>query len=129
MKRAGNLLVTAAVLLAGGCGGGADGGGGSCTPTGSATLTLSASGVTPKAVCVLPGGSVTFVNDDTVAHTIAGDGACAALDVGPIASMGSEAATFPTEQVCQFHESAQPTNTAFQGTVAVTTAPATGPGY
>ena len=123
--------VAVAVLAA--CGGGSSsdgGGGGTCDPSGQKTMSLTSAGVTPKAQCILPNGTVNFVNNDSVAHTIAGDGGCTALDIGAVPAAGTKAASFgATLQTCNFHDANAPTNTAFQGSVTVATAPATGPGY
>jgi plastocyanin len=85
--------------------------------------------VNPKAVCVLPGGTVKFTNGDTVAHDIESGAACTALNLGPIAAAAQATATMPTTGTCAFHDQDDPSSTAFQGTVAVTNAPVTGPGY
>ncbi len=104
-------------------------GGGTCTPTGAASITITSAGVAPKAVCVLPSGTVTFANNDTVAHDIESGTACPDLNVGSIPAGQTRVVTLPAAEVCGFHDAAAPTNTAFQGTVAVTSGPATGPGY
>ena len=127
----------AAATLLGACGGSDNtGGGATCTPGPTTTVTITATGISPKAVCVLPStgptsGIVTFRNNDTVAHTIAHSGStCLELDVGPIApSSTANSAPLATAMVCQFHDMAAPANTAFQGTVAVTTGSVGGPGY
>ena len=134
MSRVSVVGAVAALVAVAACGGGSDsgggGGGGSCTPSDLKTMTLTSAGVTPKAQCVLPNGTVNFVNNDTVAHDIAGDAGCTALNIGAIAPASSKAATFSaTLQTCNFHDANAPTNAAFQGSVTVATAPATGPGY
>jgi plastocyanin len=124
-------MVLAAALLAG-CGGGStsDGGGtGSCEPGQTALVTIAATGFTPRAVCVLPGGAVTFANGDTVAHDVESGMTCQALNLGPIAAGQSRTATFPTAATCPFFDAAHSSDPAFQGTVAVSSAPTTGPGY
>jgi plastocyanin len=98
-------------------------------PGPSAAITITSAGVAPKAVCVLPGGTVTFTNSDTVQHDIQSGTTCTELNLGVIAPAGSKSATLPTAAICPFHDAGAPSNTALQGTVAVTTAPATGPGY
>lgn len=128
------LTLFAAAALLGACGGSSSSGGSpTCTPGTSTTVTITATGVSPKAVCVLPTtGRVTFINNDTAAHSIADAGTtCPELNLGSIAGGGNTAttATFPAAVVCQFHDSLAPTNTAFQGTVAVTTGMVGGPGY
>ncbi len=124
------LLVAGAWL--GGCGGGGgsgNGGSGSCTPQSSASVTVNASGFTPKAVCVLPGGSVTFTNADTVPHDIESGTTCTSLNLGPIAAGQHAMASFTTAEVCTFQDAAHASDPAFQGTVAVSSAMTTGPGY
>jgi plastocyanin len=123
------LALCAAAASLGGCGGTGNGGGGTCNPGATASITIKNTGVSPTAVCVLPTGSVTFTNSDTVQHDLVSDGTCPELDTGIIAASASAMVTFPTAKVCAFHDTVNPSNTAFQGTVAVTTAPATGPGY
>ena len=124
------LGVTAAGLAACGGGGGGGGGAASCTPTTTASMTITAAGVTPINACVLPAGTVSFKNNDTVAHhiefdnTAAGCPTLAQIDPGATGS-----AVFPTSMNCSFHDGAAPTNTAFQGTVAVTSATVSGGGY
>lgn len=130
MKAGIGLVVSLAVPLLAACGGGGnDGGNGTCTPGPAATIRITSSGVSPMAVCVLPTGTVTFTNNDSVAHDIESGATCTELNLGSIAASQSKAATFPTTQVCPFHDAGAPSNTAFQGTVAVTSAPAQGPGY
>ena len=126
-------LFTAAALL-GACGGTENPGGGpTCIPGTTTGVSITAAGVTPKVVCVLPAtGTVTFTNNDAAAHSIADSGTnCPQLNLGSIAGSGGTAttATFPTAVVCQFHDALAPANTAFQGTVAVTTGTVGGPGY
>ena len=129
------LAVVGAVVLLGACGGssssgGGGGGGGSCTPRQTASITIQSTGVSPVAVCVLPSGTVTFTNSDTAAHDIESTGGCTELNLGSIASQQSKTtAAFATTGTCTFHDQSNPTNAAFQGTVAVSQAPTTGPGY
>jgi hypothetical protein len=133
MKAALASIVFAAGALLGGCGGGggssSSSGTGSCTPGPTAAFTISSTGLTPRAVCVLPGGSVTFTNSDTVPHDIESGTTCTELNLGPIPAGQSKVVTFPTTQTCTFFEAAHSTNPAFQGTVAVSSGMTTGPGY
>jgi hypothetical protein len=119
-------LCTAAASL-GGCGGSGDGGG--CNPGASAAVAIRSTGVSPTAVCVLPAGAVTFTNLDTVSHEIVSDATCAELNTGVIAPSASATRTLGSAKVCSFHDSAAPTNAAFQGTIAVATVMVSGPGY
>jgi plastocyanin len=124
------LGVTALGLTA--CGGGSSGGGtatGSCTPTMTAAITINASGITPVNVCVLPSGTVTFKNNDTAAHQIVFDNTAAGCPQPANVTPGTSAGVaFITSVNCAFHDGAAPTNTAFQGVVAVTSSTVSG-GY
>ncbi len=114
------------------CGGGSSSGGGgtgSCNPTMSTGFTLSSAGVTPKAVCVLPAGTVTFTNNDTAAHDIQSSGGCPDLVVGSLAPSSQKSVVLSTVETCTFHDASNPTNTAFVGTIAVNNATVSGPGY
>ncbi len=130
MKRGACVSLLAAALFAG-CGGGSGSmsGGGSCTPGQSASISITSTGVTPQAVCVLPNGTVTFMNNDTSAHDIESTGTCTQLNLGSIAAGQSDTALFPTTATCTFGDATHAGNAAFQGTVAVSSAPTTGPGY
>jgi plastocyanin len=131
MKPAICTTLFAAATLLGACGGGSDGvgGSGSCTPGQTASIDIQPGGVKPSAVCVLPGGSVTFKNSDTATHDIESGSTCTPLDLGVIPPSESRTATLPTVAVCSFHDALNASNGAFDGTVAVTQPPATGPGY
>ncbi len=124
------VLIAAAAVIAG-CGGGSSSkqGNGSCTPGMSASVSITATGVSPKAVCVQPGGTVTFHNNDSGAHTLQATGACSELNLGPIAAGQSDTAMFATTATCTYADAAHASDAAFQGTVAVASAPTTGPGY
>jgi plastocyanin len=124
-------LCSVATLL-GACGGSMNNnnGSGSCNPGGTAAITIKSSGMTPMNVCVLPSGTVTFTNSDTAPHDMVSDATCPELNTGSIAPSTTATVTFAnTTKVCSFHDSLNPSNTAFQGFVNVTTAPVGGPGY
>jgi plastocyanin len=126
MRTAALLLAGAGALALGGCGGGGNGAA-SCTPATTASLTITAAGVSPTNVCVQPQGQVTFTNNDTVAHHIEFDTAgCPA--VPEIAAGAQATATFNTAENCSFHDGNNASN-AFRGTVAVTAVTVTGGGY
>jgi len=130
MNSALSTAAAAAQLLAA-CGGGSSSSSssGSCTPGPTATITITAGGFTPRAVCVLPSGTVNFTNSDTATHDIESGTTCTQLNLGPIPAGQTKTVTFPTTEICTFFEAAQSSNAAFQGTVAVSSAPTTGPGY
>ncbi len=111
------------------CGGSSGGGAQSCTPGLTASLSFSATGISPTNVCVQPGGVVTFTNSDTAAtHSVVFD-TTGCPTVGDIAPGAQATATFPTQQNCTFHDGRNAGNTAFRGTVAVTAATVSGGGY
>jgi plastocyanin len=124
-----------AAAVLGGCGGGggsSGGGSGTCNPGQTATVTVGASGFSPKAVCVVPTGTVTFHNSDSSSHDIESASAttCTELNLGSIDAGQSKTTTaFPTTQTCSFVDANHSADAAFQGTVAVSNAPTTGPGY
>ena len=128
MGRSSVFLAAVAAVALSACGGGSSSSsGGSCSPGPSTTLTFSATGVTPKAVCLLPSGTLHLVNTDSVQHHVGS--ACTELNVGGIDAGTTKDVILTTAQTCSFNDPDAPTNAAFQGTVAVTSAPATGPGY
>jgi hypothetical protein len=127
-------LVGSSLLLLSACGSDTPtttaGTGSSCNLVSAQTVTIGASGVSPKIACVLVAGSVTFSNGDTVAHTIAADNAvaCPLVDVGALAPAATRTVVFPAAiSSCGYHDAGSPTNTAFQGSVSV--APAGTAGY
>lgn len=130
MRIARRLAVGIAVLGLAACGGGGGGGGSaSCAPGLTASLSITATGLSPTNVCVQPGGVVTFRNDDTAAtHDIEFD-TPGCPTVGDIAPGGQKAATFTTQANCSFHDGRNASSSAFQGTVAVTAVTVTGGGY
>ena len=129
MRRAMIWLVGAAAVGTAACGQ-SSGGMGACNPASSASFTIAAAGINPMAVCVLPGGSVTFVNGDTVAHDVESTGnPCPVLNLGAIPAGQNKVAVFPTVETCTFHDASNPSNAAFQGTVAVSNSTTTGPVY
>lgn len=123
MKTPAYLTSILAVTLLAACGGSSSGGSGAGCGT-SVTVSIAATGVSLKTICVVPGGSVTFTNADTVSHTVAITGTGCPAGPGPLAPMASGTATFPTATTCQFSAGA---TTAFQGTITVNANPP--PGY
>jgi len=98
------VAVTLSACASGGSGGSSSGGG-----TGSTAVTVSMKNVafSPSDVTVAVGGTVTFVNDDTVAHDVVGD----SWDSGQLAPGASFAQTFPTAGTFAFHCSIHPSMT------------------
>ena len=128
MRCAGVLVCGVASAMVAACGG-SGGGGDSCSPGPTASLSITATGLSPTNVCIQPGGVVTFTNSDTAAaHDIEFDTA-GCPTVGNIPPGGQVTATFMTEENCSFHDARNATNAAFQGTVAVTSVTVMGGGY
>ena len=135
MGRAGitniGIAVAFAVTLAG-CG--SSGGGGTPAPPGSpsdppsatTTITITSSGVSPRAITVAPGSRVTFVNNDNRPHEPASDphpthGSCPPIDqIGTIGAGQSRASgNMNTPGVCRFHDHLFDTNSNYNGTITV----------
>ena len=113
------------------CGGGGGGGAESCSPGPSASLSITATGLSPMNVCVAPGGTVTFTNSDTATtHDVEFESAGCPRNPGDIAPGGGRVnVTFPTEGNCSFYDGKNASNPAFRGTVAVTSIVVSGGGY
>ena len=95
-------------------------------PSGSATVTITASGVTPSSLLVLPGTIVTFVNQDSVNHDIASNPHPTHTDCPEINQVRSltpgqseQTAAFGASRSCGFHDDSQPGNAALRGTITV----------
>ncbi len=122
------VLAAAAAMGLAACGGGG-GGGASCSPGPTAALAISATGISPTNVCVQPGGTVSFTNNDmSSTHDIEFD-TSGCPTVGNIPPQGQMTVTFPTQENCSFHDGTNPSSTAFRGTVAVTSVTVSGGGY
>jgi plastocyanin len=130
----------AAVSAAMACGGdsptGPSGGGGGTTvvsgstggpgPSG-ATITITASGVSPTQVTIATGQSVTVVNNDTRPHEIASNphpthGSCPSIErgLGTIAA-GQTKLThgFSGAGTCGYHDHLNPDSSALQGRIVI----------
>jgi len=106
-------------------GGGGGGGGGGTGGTVGATITITASGVSPQNVTVTPGSRVTFVNNDTRPHDMSSDPHpehtnCTEITVGFLAA-GQSGTTQNLNRVrtCPFHDHNQPDVTSLQGTIRI----------
>jgi plastocyanin len=126
------LLLAAVCAAALGCGGGDGSGGGggqTCTPGNSFAITITATGMSPQNACVLPNGTVTFTNNDSVQHDIEIQGSGCPRSPGGIQPGASASATFTTVQNCPYSDATKAGNTAFTGTIAVSQETQTGGGY
>ena len=120
-------------LVASACGGGDDnpgtgpsgGGGGGGGGTVSATITITAAGVSPSSVTVAPGQRVTFVNNDTRPHDMSSDPHpahtdCPAVSVGFLqAGQSGTTQNLNAVRTCGFHDHNQDANTSLQGTIRI----------
>jgi plastocyanin len=127
MRFAAGLATVAAVLGLAACGGGGGGGSATCTPGQTASMTIKSTGLSPTNVCVLPTGSVTFTNSDTVPHHLEFNDTTSCPTIPEIAAGTSPQVTFPTAATCTFHDASNAP--AFSGTVAVTAGTVSGGGY
>ena len=94
--------------------------------SGSATVTITASGVSPSSLTVYPGTIVTFVNQDNVNHDIASNPHPTHTDCPEINQVRSlspgqskQTAAFGASRTCGFHDDSQPGNAALKGTITV----------
>jgi plastocyanin len=99
--------------------------GGGTPPAATATITITSSGVSPSAVTVGVGGTVTFVNNDSVAHNMSSNPHpqhtdCPALTVGSVPAGASRTSQpLTTARSCGFHDHDNPETAALQGTVTI----------
>jgi plastocyanin len=100
---------------------------GGATTNSGATVTITASGVSPKSVTVAVGQGVTFVNSDSRQHEIASNphpqhGSCPSIEgaLGTL-SPGQSRIThaFANAGSCGYHDHLDDSNTALQGTIIV----------
>jgi len=130
---AGFLSALGIAMMVAACGGSSTspsdtGGGGGSTAAGpiAATITITASGVSPKSVTIPVGSSVMFVNNDTSAHDVASDPHpvhtdCPSINIVGNLNTGQSRATaaMSPARTCGFHDHSNPTTTALQGTIVV----------
>jgi len=121
------LAVAGALVVA--CGGSGGGGGQTCTPTSSFTITITSTGMSPQNACVLPNGTVTFSNSDTVQHDIEFAGSGCPQSPGGIQPGSSAPVQFTTVQNCGYSDNSKQGVAAFTGTIAVSNETQTGGGY
>jgi plastocyanin len=90
-----------------------------------ATITIAGRAVSPNAVTINKGERVTFVNNDTVAHTMSSDPHpahtdCPPLNIGTLApGQQRDSGTLNTVRSCGFHDHDDPDNVALRGTVTI----------
>ena len=115
-------------MLATGCSRGSSNGVTNPAPTPgnpSTTITISSTGVSPKAVAVSRGSQVTFANSDTQAHNMNSNPHpvhtdCPELNIGVInAGESRQTGILNTVRTCGYHDHNQSTNAALQGTITI----------
>lgn len=86
-------------------------GGSTNPPAGPPTIAITAAGVSPVEVSVSVGGRVTFVNNDTIPHDVAGGPDPSRPDCPEIDAVGfltpgqrRETQPFPAARTCEFHD-------------------------
>jgi plastocyanin len=128
----GSTFAAVAALTIAACGGG-DGGSTPTSPTtpttpttGGTTITITASGASPRSLTVSPGTRVTFVNNDTRPHEMNSDphpthGDCPEIDQVGFLAVGQSKQTgnLTTVRTCGFHDHNQPSEANLQGTIRV----------
>ena len=106
----------------------AKGSGSSTTPstTPAATITITATGASPKTVTVPRGSQVQFVNNSGAAHSMVSDPHpehtdCPEINqVGFLASGQSrQTGNLNTTRTCGFHDHDLPQNTSLQGSIVI----------
>lgn len=115
--------LTAGVLMAS-CGGGSPS---APNPPASNpnTVTITASGVSPRELTVAPGIRVLFVNSDARAHDMASDphpdhDICRELNLGTLnPGQSRETLNLVTVRTCGFHDHDNPDNASLKGRIVV----------
>jgi len=126
---AATCLAAGAVALGSACGGndtapspppGGGGGGG------GTTITITASGVSPKTLTVPRGTQVTFTNNDSVPHEMNSDPHpvhtdCIEINSVSFLSPGQSkmTANLNTARTCGYHDHNRNTDTSLQGTITI----------
>jgi hypothetical protein len=99
--------------------------------TTSTTISLSSTGVSPKASSVFAGSSVNILNDDRAPHQLASNPNpqqmdCPELNTPMLAPGDAFIATIANRDgTCGFNDILNPTDSNFQGTITVTMSPNT----
>ena len=99
------------------------GGGGGADPR---TITITSSGVNPKAITVARGTQVTFTNNDAVSHEMASNPHPIHTDCPEINSVGflspgqsKMTANLNTARTCGYHDHNRSSDTSLQGTITI----------
>lgn len=113
-----------------GCGGGSGSGGGASpttpTPSGGTTITITSSGASPRELTVLPGSRVTFVNNDSRAHTMNSDPHPDHTDCPELNQVGfiqpgqsRQTGNLVETRTCGFHDHDRDSDRSLQGQIII----------
>jgi plastocyanin len=122
-----HVLIVCSALFAAACGGSGYSSPSNPSTSGvsAATITIAGGAVSPAAVTIAASYRVTFVNNDTVAHTMASDPHpahtdCPALNVGTISpGQSRDSGVLNVVRTCGFHDHDNPDNAALKGAITV----------
>lgn len=121
-------LLASIVLFATACGGGGSTptSPGNTPPVATNTITLTATGASPRNIQVAQGSRVTFVNNDTRAHNMTSDPhpdhtQCPELNqIGLLApGQSRESGNLNTVRTCGYHDHDNPTVVSLTGTITI----------
>ncbi|HUR34115.1 MAG TPA: hypothetical protein VM032_10000 [Vicinamibacterales bacterium] len=120
------IACVAAVVLLSSCGGDKSATGTSPSTTPAATITITASGVSPKSVTVPRGSQVEFVNSDGQPHDMTSNPHpehtdCPELNAVGFLSPGQrrQSGNLNTPRTCGYHDHGNPDRVALQGSIVV----------
>jgi plastocyanin len=129
---AATCLAAAAIALGSACGGNDAAPSPPATTTttisggGIPTITITSSGVSPKAIEVNRGAQVTFTNNDSVSHQMESNPHPAHTDCPEINNVGflspgqtKMTANLNTARTCGYHDHNRSTDTSLQGTIVI----------
>jgi plastocyanin len=95
-------------------------------PSGGTTITITASGASPRSLTVSPGTQITFINNDTVAHDMYSDPHPEHTDCPEFDSVGHltpgatrQTKNLTTTRVCGFHDHINPFVTSLTGSIRI----------
>jgi plastocyanin len=96
------------------------------TPPAATTITITASGASPRNIVVPRGSQVTFVNNDGAVHQMYSDPHPEHTDCPEFDSVGQltpgatrQTLNLTTAETCGFHDHLNPFNTALKGSVTI----------
>jgi len=95
-------------------------------PSGGTTITITATGASPKTLTVPPGSQITFINNDTVAHDMFSDPHPEHTDCPEFDSVGHltpgasrQTKNLTTTRVCGFHDHINPFVQSLTGSIRI----------